>query len=46
MYAIAFDLVIAETKKHHPKGDPSVAHREISKTPLALLGVREAGVTG
>ncbi len=34
MYAIAFDLVVAETKKHHPKGDPSVACSGQTLLPL------------
>lgn len=29
MYAVAFDLVVADTKANHPKGDPSAAYREI-----------------
>ncbi len=33
MYAIAFDLVVAETEKHHPKG-VSQAYAEIG----AMLG--------
>ena len=38
MYAIAFDLVVAETKKHHPKGDPSAAYREIYETLVSKHG--------
>ena len=29
MYAVAFDLVVAETEKHHPKG---VTRRRIRKS--------------
>ena len=29
MYAVAFDLVVADAKKYHPKGDPSAAYRDI-----------------
>ena len=36
MYAIAFDLVVADTEKHHPKG-VSQAYAEIATT-LALKG--------
>ena len=25
MFAVAFDLVVAKTKEHHPKGDPHQA---------------------
>ena len=38
MYAVAFDLVVAETKKHHPKGDPSAAYREIYETLVTKHG--------
>ena len=38
MDAIAFDLVVAETKKHHPKGDPSAAYREIYETLVSKHG--------
>ena len=36
MFAIAFDLVVAETEKHHPKGVPQ-AYIEIGST-LSKLG--------
>ena len=38
MFAIAFDLVVAETEKHHPKGVPQ-AYVEIGST-LSNLGFR------
>ncbi len=38
MYAIAFDLVVADTKQHHPKGG-SQAYAEIGAT-LAQYGFR------
>lgn len=38
MYAITFDLVVAETKKHHPRGDPSVAYREIYEVLVSKHG--------
>jgi virulence-associated protein VapD len=38
MYAVAFDLVVAETRRHHPKGDPSAAYREIYETLVSRHG--------
>ncbi|WP_422136056.1 virulence factor [Endozoicomonas sp. ALD040] len=38
MFAIAFDLVVAETEKHHPKGVPQ-AYVEIGST-LSGFGFR------
>ncbi len=38
MFAIAFDLVVAETEKNHPKGVPQ-AYIEIGST-LSALGFR------
>src|SRR5688500_4912650 len=38
MYAVAFDLVVADTKKHHPKGDPSAAYRDIYEVLVARHG--------
>ncbi|MEQ1566086.1 MAG: virulence factor [Myxococcota bacterium] len=38
MYAVAFDLVVVETKKHHPKGDPSAAYREIYEVLVGRHG--------
>ncbi|MCB9691038.1 MAG: virulence-associated protein D [Alphaproteobacteria bacterium] len=38
MHAIAFDLVVAETTKHHPKGDPSAAYREIHEMLVSRQG--------
>jgi virulence-associated protein VapD len=29
MYAVAFDLVVADVRRHHPKADPSAAYRDI-----------------
>lgn len=32
MYAVAFDLVVADTEQHHPKG-VAQAYNEIGATP-------------
>lgn len=39
MYALAFDLVVTDTEKHHPKG-VTAAYTEIG----AVLGVPELSV--
>ena len=38
MYAVAFDLVVAETRKHHPKHDPSAAYRDIFEVLVSRHG--------
>lgn len=38
MFAVAFDLVVAKTKEHHPKGDPSAAYRDIYETLVTRHG--------
>lgn len=32
MFAIAFDLVVKEAERHHPKGDAVAAYADIRKT--------------
>lgn len=43
MYAIAFDLVVAEAVKHHPSHNPSAAYKDI-KDKLTTFGFE--GVQG
>ncbi len=38
MYAVAFDLVVADARRHHPKGDPAAAYREIYEVLVTRHG--------
>jgi virulence-associated protein VapD len=42
MFAVAFDLVVAETQKHHPKNVPQ-AYSDIGST-LAVFGFESVQV--
>jgi virulence-associated protein VapD len=35
MFAIAFDLVVADTQKHHPSKSPPLAYADIRNTLAA-----------
>ena len=38
MYAVAFDLVVAEARRYHPKHDPSAAYRDIFEVLVSRHG--------
>jgi hypothetical protein len=38
MYAVAFDRVVADARKHHPKHDPSAAYADIYKILVTKHG--------